>query len=172
MTAADWGRKSRAERDAAYNNSAAVVDSAAHVARWTAASRAWRAAHHEHLDIPFAAKERTKWDLYPGPDADAPCLVHIHGGYWQRNSREVFACLAEGVARHGWSAALPGYTLAPDAHLVDIVGTASGPTVRMRLTSGRRPKVHPRFAKLHASVETVSGPPQKRRDAPYRSMPA
>jgi hypothetical protein len=86
------------------------------------ASAAWRAVHSTHLDIPYAAKERTKWDLYPGADADAPCLVHIHGGYWQRNSRKVFACLAEGVARHGWSAALPGYTLAPDASLAGIVG--------------------------------------------------
>jgi acetyl esterase/lipase len=113
---------SRAERDAAYNNSAAVADSAEHVACWTTASAAWRAAHPAHLDIPYAANERTKWDLYPGADTDAPCLVHIHGGYWQRNSREVFACLAEGVARHGWSVALPGYTLAPDASLAGIVG--------------------------------------------------
>jgi arylformamidase len=121
MTAPDWGAMSRAERDAAYNNSAAVAQSADYVARWTAASAAWRAAHSGHLDIPYAAKERTKWDLFPGPDAGAPCLVHIHGGYWQRNSREMFACLAEGVARHGWSAALPGYTLAPDAALATIV---------------------------------------------------
>jgi len=113
---------SRAERDAAYNNSAAVADSAEHLARWTTASAAWRAAHPAHLDIPYAANERTKWDLYPGADADAPCLVHIHGGYWQRNGREVFACLAEGVARQGWSAALPGYTLAPNASLTGIVG--------------------------------------------------
>ena len=112
---------SRAERDAAYNNSAAVSDSAQYVARWTTASAALRAAHPKFIDIPYASKERTKWDLFPAADASAPCLVHIHGGYWQRNSREVFACLAEGVAQRGWSAALPGYTLAPDASLMTIV---------------------------------------------------
>lgn len=121
MTVTDWGMMSRAERDAAYNNSAAVADSAEHVARWTAAAAVWRAAHPKYLDIAYAPKERTKWDLFPGTDPNAPCLVHIHGGYWQRNSREVFACLAEGVARHGWSAALPGYALAPDASLTSIV---------------------------------------------------
>ena len=47
--------------------------------------------------------------------------MRIYGGYWQRNSREVFSCLTEGVARHGWSAALPGYTLAPDASIAAIV---------------------------------------------------
>jgi arylformamidase len=36
-------------------------------------------------------------------------------------SREAFACLVEGVLARGWSAALPGYTLAPDANLTQIV---------------------------------------------------
>jgi acetyl esterase/lipase len=31
-----------------------------------------------------------------------------------------FACLAEGLMAHGWSAALPGYTLAPEASLTQI----------------------------------------------------
>jgi acetyl esterase/lipase len=118
----DWGTLSRAERDAAYNNSAAVPDSADFVARWTAASQALRAAQPTHLDIPYAPAERTKWDLFPGIDPAAPLLVHLHGGYWQRNSRETFACLATGVAAHGWSVALPGYTLAQDLSLRGLVG--------------------------------------------------
>jgi acetyl esterase/lipase len=47
--------------------------------------------------------------------------VFLHGGYWQRNSRDVFAMLVEGVATHGWSVAIPGYSLAPDASLTEIV---------------------------------------------------
>ena len=43
--------------------------------------------------------------------------VHIHGGYWQRGSKEIFACLSEGPLARGWSAALCGYTLAPEASL-------------------------------------------------------
>jgi hypothetical protein len=50
----------------------------------------------------------------------APCLVHIHGGYWQRGGGETFGCLTEGALARGWSAALPGYTLAPDAGLTQI----------------------------------------------------
>jgi hypothetical protein len=53
-------------------------------------------------------------------DPKTPCFVHIHGGYWQRGSRQTFACLAEGALAHGWSAALPGYTLAPEASLTQI----------------------------------------------------
>jgi arylformamidase len=33
----------------------------------------------------------------------------------------MFSAVAEGVLAHGWSAALPGYTLAPDATLAEIV---------------------------------------------------
>jgi arylformamidase len=64
--------------------------------------------------------ERNKWDIYPASNPRAPCLVHIHGGYWQRGSRETFGCLTEGALARGWSAALPGYTLAPDAGLTQI----------------------------------------------------
>ncbi len=65
--------------------------------------------------------QRNRLDLFPGTDPDAPCLVFIHGGYWQMNSKESFACLGDGVRAHGWSVALPGYTLAPEASLSAIV---------------------------------------------------
>jgi arylformamidase len=117
---AAWSALSQAVRDAAYNNSAAVPESAALLAEWTAASAVVRARADAQLDIPYGPRERNKWDLFPG-DPRAPCLVFIHGGYWQRNSREMFACMAEGVRAHGWSAAFPGYTLAPHARLSEIV---------------------------------------------------
>ena len=110
-------------RNLAFNNVAHVGAEAVQAKReaWAAASRALRARRPEHLDLAYAPAERTKWDLYPAADPTAPCMVHIHGGYWQRGSREDFACLAEGVLAQGWSAALPGYTLAPEASLTQIV---------------------------------------------------
>jgi arylformamidase len=47
--------------------------------------------------------------------------VFIHGGYWQRGSRDVVSVVAEGVRAHGWSAAFPGYDLAPDVTLTQLV---------------------------------------------------
>src|SRR5262249_36594897 len=76
------------------------------------------------------------WDLYPAADSQAPCLVFIHGGYWQRNSREVFAMVAEGLNAHGWSMALPSHTLAPDASLTRIVG-------EIRMAMDRLPAARP-----------------------------
>jgi acetyl esterase/lipase len=117
-----WSTLSQAERDAAYDNGKAVTNSAALIAERNAASEQARATLKSVLDLPYGPRERNKIDLYPASDPNAPCLVFIHGGYWQRNSREVFAMLVEGIAAHGWSVAIPGYTLAPEATLTEIVG--------------------------------------------------
>ena len=117
-----WAELSQAERDAAYDNNAAVPDSAALIEARNAQSAKLRGERASALDVPYAAGERTKVDLYPAAAYGTPCLVHLHGGYWQRNAREAFANLVEGVAAHGWSVAIPGYTLAPDATLTQIVG--------------------------------------------------
>jgi hypothetical protein len=118
----DWMTMSLEARNLAYNNVAHVGPDFARrkTEGWAAASKALRERRPEHLDLAYAPGERTKWDLYPATDPQAPCFVHIHGGYWQRGSRETFACLAEGALAHGWSAALPGYTLAPEASLTRI----------------------------------------------------
>ncbi|MBS0521630.1 MAG: alpha/beta hydrolase [Proteobacteria bacterium] len=117
----NWGTMSRAERDAAYNNTQAVRNSAELNAAREAASTAFRQAHPRHLDLRYGPRERNTWDLFPAADPNAPCVVFIHGGYWQRNRKEQFASLIAGPVARGWAAALPGYTLAPDATLTEIV---------------------------------------------------
>lgn len=117
----NWGTLSRAERDAAYDNIGAVPNSMALNTARAEASAIFRSAHAGHLDLRYGPKERNTWDLYPASNPDAPCLVFIHGGYWQRNSKDQFASLMAGPYAMGWSAALPGHTLAPDASLSEIV---------------------------------------------------
>lgn len=114
----------QAFRDAAYNNGQAVPSWVGTFARWTEESAAIRARHAATMDLAYGSRERQKTDLYPGKPG-APCLVYFHGGYWMRNSREMFAVLGDGVAAHGWSVAIPGYTLAPEASLRAIVGECS-----------------------------------------------
>jgi arylformamidase len=118
---ANWAALDSAARDAAYNNNAAATDSAAWIEKRNRDSAAFRAAHAKYLDIAYAGAERTAFDLFPANNPDAPCLVFIHGGYWQRNSRELFACFAQGPAAAGWSVAIPGYTLAPQTTIGGIV---------------------------------------------------
>jgi arylformamidase len=118
---AKWGLLSLAERDAAYNNPAAVADSPVLNTAREVASAVFRSTNGMHLDLRYGLRERNTWDLFPQPDPDAPCIVFIHGGYWQRNSKDQFANLIAGPYARGWAAALPGYTLAPDASLTEIV---------------------------------------------------
>ncbi|MBV8538518.1 MAG: alpha/beta hydrolase [Alphaproteobacteria bacterium] len=117
----DWAALSQAERDAAYDNNKAVANSPALITARNQASAQARASRPAVLDIAYGNRARTKFDLYPARDRSAPCLVFLHGGYWQRNSRQDFAMLVEGLAAHGWSVAIPGYSLAPDASLTAIV---------------------------------------------------
>ncbi|MEI8145622.1 MAG: alpha/beta hydrolase [Alphaproteobacteria bacterium] len=127
----------QALRDAAYNNGAAVPSWSGTFARWTEEGLTHRRRHSETMDLAFGPKERQKIDLYPAQDPLAPCLVYFHGGYWQRNSRDMFAVLGEGVAAHGWSVAMPGYTLAPEASLAEIVEEV-GMALDWLSTAGRR----------------------------------
>ncbi|MGG5822293.1 alpha/beta hydrolase [Falsiroseomonas sp. HW251] len=115
-----WASASQAERDAAYNNAAAVACSAQWTTERDAAAAAFRTAHPARLDLRYGEADREAWDLFPGPRRDAPCLVFIHGGYWQRNRREDFAHYAEGALAMGWSVAFNGYSLAPEASLTRI----------------------------------------------------
>jgi len=117
----NWSALSQAERDAAYDNNKAVANSPALIAARNTASAKVRALHPETLDVAYGSGERTKFDLYPANDGSAPCLVFLHGGYWQRNSRHDFAMMIEGLATHGWSVAIPGYSPAPQASLTQIV---------------------------------------------------
>jgi hypothetical protein len=109
-------------RNLAYNNVEHVGPENARMKTegWAAASKTLREQRPQHLDLAYGNGERNKWDLYPANDPKAPCFVHIHGGYWQRGSKEIFACLSEGPLARGWSAALCGYTLAPEASLTQI----------------------------------------------------
>jgi arylformamidase len=112
----------RAALDAAYNNGAAVTDSADWLARWHELSAAVRASPRARLDSPYGSRPRARFDYFPSGAARAPLFVFIHGGYWQRNDKDMFAFLADGPRAHGIDVAVVGYTLAPEARLTDIVG--------------------------------------------------
>jgi acetyl esterase/lipase len=110
----------RATLDAAYNNAAAVRNSAQIVADWQARSDRFRAAHPDGLDLRYGPAERNRIDLFE-VKAASPLLVFIHGGYWQARAKELFAFVAAGPLAHGISVALVGYTLAPEKRLDGIV---------------------------------------------------
>lgn len=116
-----WRGMTRAQIDAAYNNSAAVKNSADKLADWTRRSARLRETTDATLDLAYETRPRNRVDIFRCGRAGAPLLVYIHGGYWQRNAKEMFSCLAEGPLACGIDAAFVGYTLAPEATLTEIV---------------------------------------------------
>lgn len=127
-----WRGFTRAALDAAYNNGAIVPDSAARIADWTARSAVTRARPGTTRDLPYGPRPRNRIDIFRTGAAAPPLLVWFHGGYWQRNSKEVFSCLAEGPLALGMDVAMPGYTLAPDATLTGIVAETQAALALLR----------------------------------------
>jgi arylformamidase len=111
----------RAALDAAYNNSAAVADSAQLMARGCERSAVVRAGPQARLDVPYGGRPRERLDYFSSGTKKPPLFVFIHGGYWQRNDKDMFALVADGPRPHGIDVALVGYTLAPEVRLTDIV---------------------------------------------------
>lgn len=110
----------RAALDAAYNNGAAVKDSAQIVAGWEARSARLRSLHPDGMDLRYGNDERNRIDYFAAR-RDGPVLMFIHGGYWQNRAKELFAFVAEGPLAWGINVALVGYTLAPQKRLDGIV---------------------------------------------------
>ena len=107
--------------DAAYNNSAAVADSGEWLAGWHMRSAASHSIRGAQFDVPYGQQERARFDYFPSGVSGAPLFVFIHGGYWQRNTKDIFSFISEGPRAHGIDVAVLGYTLAPAARLSDIV---------------------------------------------------
>ncbi len=111
----------QADRDSAYNNSKAVADSAERLADWERRSHACRVADDARTDIRYGDLPNNCFDYFPSGEQGAPLFVFVHGGYWQRNSKNIFAFVSSGPRARGIDVATIGYTLAPKASLSDIV---------------------------------------------------
>ena len=110
----------RAALDAAYDNTGQVAESQDYRARWMGASISLRAKPTSRLDLRFGERPRAMLDYFPAKPG-APLFMFIHGGYWQRNEKERFSFTSLGPNAHGINVAVPGYTLAPQTRLTDIV---------------------------------------------------
>ena len=114
----------RAALDRAYQNGAAVPDTAAILESWRVRSAAYRRLHPALVDQSWGSHPRQATDFFDCGVAGAPTLLFVHGGYWHypQHAREAFSALATGLVERGVHVALAGYRLAPEATLADIVG--------------------------------------------------
>jgi len=73
-------------------------------------------------DLAYGPGERQRIDVVrPDVDRVVPCLVFLHGGFWQEGSKAGSGFAAAELASLGLAHASVGYTLAPEASLSEIV---------------------------------------------------
>jgi arylformamidase len=122
--------------DGAYNNAAAVAASGDFLADWKRRSALMRERAWAHLNLPYGPAPSAKIDFFGAGRPGAATLLFFHGGYWQSNSREGFAFVAEGPLAHGINVAVVGYTLAPEARMDRIVREARAAACWLRAHLG------------------------------------
>jgi arylformamidase len=108
----------RAGLDAQYFLRGRVPEHPEYFRRWAEDSAAVRRARRCRLDIPYDGE---KLDLFPADREPAPCLLFIHGGYWQALDKSDFSFLAPAFLDAGITVAVVNYTLAPKAGMDEIV---------------------------------------------------
>lgn len=109
--------------EAEYNNRRRVPEHAEIMARWAAHSERVRSSIPCELGVPYGPGPRHRYDLFkPRTEAtDAPLVVYIHGGYWQRGDRADYSFVAEALVSKGAYVVVPSYTLCPDASVAEII---------------------------------------------------
>lgn len=108
--------------DDAYENGSHIKDSSQFPPLWNqqAADFRLQMGDRAQLDIPYGQKPRQQLDLFRPIGRAKGLLVFVHGGYWKAFDKSTWSHLARGAVSRGWAVAMPSYTLAPEARLIQI----------------------------------------------------
>lgn len=115
-----WKNLTKDELDRAYNNSLAVPNSTEMIEGWIQASAQVREVVKGELDIGYGTHPRQSYDYFSAGD-HSPIMVYIHGGFWQFRSKDDFTFIVPPLMDLGFSVAMLGYRLAPDATMDQII---------------------------------------------------
>lgn len=127
---------SQEELDHEYNPSAALPESAALIAGWTARSEKARASHPCERGLRYGPTLDEHLDLYPaGPGA--PLHVFIHGGYWRRFGATGHGFVAPALLAEGVSVAVLNYALCPEVTIDEIVRQVRAALAWLHAHAGR-----------------------------------
>jgi len=148
MTAIDY--------EAEYNNRARVPEHVEIMERWQMLSAAYRLASTPENDRPYGGKERQRYDLFVANSGSAPLVVYIHGGYWQRGDRKDFSFIARELNANGITVAIPSYSLAPAASVMEIIDEMVLCLVTLWKKLRRRPLVIGHSAGGHLSAAMLA----------------
>ncbi|MEM9104769.1 MAG: alpha/beta hydrolase [Pseudomonadota bacterium] len=113
---ADW--------DDAYANAPNIPGGADYPPKWAAQAIRFRqelaASGQAELDIGYGPGERNIFDLFHPTGNPRGLVVFVHGGFWRAFDKSSWSHLATGPLAHGYSVAMPSYTLCPDIRIAGI----------------------------------------------------
>jgi len=112
------------EREVAYSPSSCIGgDYTPFIAAYRDRSAEARACVAGWCEYRYGPAPSERLDFFPaaGDGGPAPLIVFIHGGYWQELSKDDSSFSAPAWVDRGVAFAALGYTLAPEASLVEIV---------------------------------------------------
>ncbi|MBR9763414.1 MAG: alpha/beta hydrolase [Rhodobacteraceae bacterium] len=102
----------------AFDNMGHVPGAAEMLRQGAEDARAFReAASNASFDLAYGRGPRTLLDLFLPMGQPRGLAVFLHGGYWQRLSKDDWSHVAAGALARGWAMAIPSYTLAPQARI-------------------------------------------------------
>lgn len=111
--------------DDAYTNGAYIPGGDTYRAKWAAAAEDFRnemsRQGRAQLDQAYGSHPRERFDLFPPEGGSKGTFIFVHGGYWMAFDKSSWSHLAAGALAHGWTVALPSYTLCPEVRISDIV---------------------------------------------------
>jgi arylformamidase len=104
-----------------YNNSELVPHHQQYYDQWNRLNQNIVEGYTMISDIPYGPGLNQKLDIYPTRTKDAPTMIFIHGGYWQRMDKSDFRFIAQAFVPHGINTVIIGYPLAPVVSFDDII---------------------------------------------------
>ena len=118
---ADW--------DDAYANAPHIPGGSDYPPKWAAQAKRFRqdltARGSAELDIEYGPGERNTFDLFHPDGNPRGLIVFVHGGFWRAFDKSSWSHLANGPLSHGYSVAMPSYTLCPDIRIAAITEEVS-----------------------------------------------
>ncbi len=104
-----------------YNNMARRPDAPELLRHWSKSSERYRNDADVILECAYGSGDRERIDVFRCGEKDAPLLVYIHGGYWQRGDKSIYSFVAAAFNDAGVDVAIIGYPLCPQVTLSEIV---------------------------------------------------
>src|SRR5262252_10668311 len=144
------------EYEADYNDQGHHPEHFDRIERREMLSMAYRLAGETMLNQAYGSGERHRYDLFSAAAKEAPLVVYIHGGYWQRGDRKEYSFVARELNANGITVAIPSYSLCPAASVMEIIDEMTLCLTALWKKLRRRPLVIGHSAGGHLSAAMLA----------------